>query len=119
MIENLKELISYKSVYETDELPFGSENIKVLKKALEIGESYGFKTKNLDNYCGYMEIGEGEEIIGIVGHLDVVPAGEGWNTDPYTLTKKDGKLYGRGTSDDKGAVAASIEAMKQIKESGI
>ena len=119
MIENLKELISYKSVYDTDELPFGSENIKVLKKALEIGESYGFKTKNLDNYCGYMEIGEGEEIIGIVGHLDVVPAGEGWNTDPYTLTKIDDKLYGRGTSDDKGAVAASIEAMKQIKESGI
>ena len=119
MIENLKTLVSYNSILDNDKLPFGSKNIEVLEKALEIGKSYGFKTKNLDNYCGYMEIGEGEELIAVVGHLDIVPAGEGWNTDPFVLTEIDGKLYGRGTSDDKGAVAASIEAMKQIKESGI
>ena len=66
-----------------------------------------------------MEIGKGNETIGIVCHLDVVPAGENWDTNPFELTKKGNKLYGRGATDDKGPLAASIIALKIINELGI
>ncbi|MEG1310109.1 MAG: Sapep family Mn(2+)-dependent dipeptidase [Bacilli bacterium] len=117
----LKTLVSYNSIKEKEEegAPFGKSNKECLEKALEIGKNLGFKTKNLDGYCGYMEIGEGKDIIGIVGHLDIVPAGTGWDTPPFTLTEKNGYLYGRGTTDDKGPVAASITALKEINESGL
>ena len=84
IIRDLGQLVSYPSVYAEDEegSPFGKANREVLEKALEIAESYGFKTANLDNYCGYVEMGQGEEVIGIVAHLDVVPVSESWATDP-------------------------------------
>lgn len=120
LISILEKLISFKTVYEeSDEFPFGIENKKCLDYVLELGKKYGFKTKNLDNYCGYLEIGEGVETIGIVTHLDVVPEGEGWDTNPYVLTKVENKLYGRGTNDDKGATAASIIALKIINDLGV
>ena len=104
MLNELGELVSYNSVYSEDVAPFGSKNREVLDKALEIFESKGLKTKNLDYYCGYGEVGEGDEVIGILAHLDVVPCGEGWNSDPFKMTEKDGYVYGRGVTDDKGAV---------------
>lgn len=121
LIENLRMLIKYKSIsVETEgNMPFGKENAKCLHEALNIANEYGFTTKNLDNYCEYAEIGKGDKIIGIATHLDVVPAGEGWKTDPFCATIKDNKIYGRGTSDDKGAVVASMLALKIIKEMGI
>lgn len=121
MIMNLTKLISYRSVLgeESKNAPFGIECAKCLQEALNIADKYGFKTKNLDNYCGYAEIGEGEEIVGIVAHLDVVPEGNGWNTNPYEATMKENKIYGRGTSDDKGAVIASMTALKIIKDMNI
>lgn len=118
LIENLKKLVSYKSIVSEakENAPFGTENAKCLKEALQIAEEYGFKTKNLDNYCGYAEIGEGKEIIGIAAHLDVVPEGNGWETDPFCATIKDNKIYGRGVSDDKGALVASMLALKIVKD---
>lgn len=117
IIEQLSTLCSYKSIYTPNEegTPFGVENKKCLEKALEIAESYGFKTVNVDDYCGYVEMGQGEEIIGILAHLDVVPVSDSWNTDPFTLTLIDDKYYARGTSDDKGAVVASLAAMRALK----
>lgn len=101
--------------------PFGTGPRDVLATALSMMEKDGFKTVNLDNYIGYAEMGEGDKLIGIVGHLDVVPAAksDGWDTDPFTMTEKDGIVYGRGVSDDKGAVVASMIAMKVIKDMGI
>ncbi len=99
--------------------PFGEGPAAALAEALEIGREMGFRTVNLDNYCGYIEIGAGSDIIGIAAHLDIVPAGEGWDTDPFTLTEKDGWVYGRGVSDDKGAVIATLYAMKLLRESGV
>ena len=99
--------------------PFGEGPAAVLKEALEIASSMGFETKNLDNYCGYAQIGEGRELIGLVAHLDIVPPGEGWETDPFTLTRKGDTVYGRGVSDDKGAAVASLYTLKLLKESGI
>ena len=70
--------------------------VKALEKFLEIADRDGYPTKNVDNYAGHFEFGHGEEVLGIFAHMDVVPAGSGWDTDPYTPTIKDGRLYARG-----------------------
>ena len=120
IIQNLERLVRYPSIYaEEENTPFGIQNKKCLEEALKIGDSYGLKTKNLDDYCGYIEVGEGKDIIGILCHLDVVPEGTGWNTNPFQLTEIDGKLYGRGVSDDKGAVSAMLFVMKLLKNEKI
>ena len=93
-IENLKDeiieetcnLINIPSVSEeTDNLnfPFGEGCKKALDYALNLGKKLGFRTKNIDNYCGYIEFGEGDKLVGIIGHLDVVPSGDGWKTPPF------------------------------------
>ncbi len=79
----------------------------------------GFRTKQCGNLCGYAEIGQGEKLIDILSHLDVVPAGDGWDSDPFSLTEREGRLYGRGVVDDKGPTIAVLYAMKEILDSGI
>ena len=112
MIELLEKLVSFKTINCDDELPFGSENKKCLNYMLDLAKKDGFKVKNLDNYCGYIEIGEGKELIGIVAHLDVVPAK---NDEDFIMKRVGNTLYGRGVSDDKGAVCASYYALKELK----
>ncbi len=123
LLERLGTLVSINSVEgePQEDAPFGPEPKRALVTALGMLEKDGFKTVNLDNYIGYGEMGEGDDIIGIVGHLDVVPAfkEDGWNTDPFEMVEKDGTLYGRGVSDDKGAVVASMIAMKVVRDMGI
>ena len=118
IIDTLGILVSYDSVLdETDPLyPFGKQNALCLQKALEIANTYGLKTVNLDNYIGYGEIGTGSEVIGVIGHLDIVPCGQGWNSDPLKIEIIDNKIYGRGTSDDKGPVVAALFAFKVIQD---
>ncbi len=118
MIETLAKLVSYNSVLDTSDAayPFGKVNAECLNAALEICAESGFKTVNLDNYIGYAELGEGDKLVGVIGHLDIVPSGEGWATDPFVLTEKDGKLYGRGSSDDKGCVVAALYALKILQD---
>lgn len=101
------------------EHPFGPGPVKALHKFLEIADRDGYPTKNVDNYAGHFEFGEGDEVLGIFAHMDVVPAGSGWDTDPYTPTIKDGKLYARGASDDKGPTTACYYGLKIIKELGL
>ena len=96
MLKDLDSIIRIPSKldgYDNPEYPFGKNVDDALNKFLEIGERMGFRTKNIDKYCGYIEFGEGEEIVGIVGHLDVVPEGEGWTYPPYELTIRDDILY--------------------------
>ena len=114
MKADLKELVSYNSVFAKDAEPFGLENRKVLDKAIELMNNKGFKTTNMDYYCGYGEVGEGKDLIGVVAHLDIVPVGEGWDTNPFEMIEKDGWLCGRGVSDDKGAAIASMYAIKYL-----
>ncbi|WP_347862865.1 Sapep family Mn(2+)-dependent dipeptidase [Salimicrobium sp. PL1-032A] len=116
--ERLARLISIPSEYQEDETPFGERIRQALHEFLVIGEEDGFVTENVDDYAGHVEFGEGEEIFGILAHLDVVPAGKGWTHPPYTLTKEEGKLYGRGTQDDKGPLLAAYMALKALKDEG-
>lgn len=99
--------------------PFGEGPAAALAEALSIAERMGFRTKNLDNYCGYAEIGEGDDIIGLVAHLDVVPEGDGWKSDPFTMVREGDYVYGRGVSDDKGGAIASLYTLQMIREMGI
>ena len=100
-------------------MPFGEGPAKALNAMLEIGEKMGFKTTNYGNIVGEIEYGGGEEMLGILGHVDVVPAGEGWDHDPFGGEIVDGRIYGRGTTDDKGPVVAVLYALAAIKEAGI
>ncbi len=119
IINTVKDLIRFKSVSEDSETPgepFGLECKKALDYILNLGNKLGFRTKNLDGYCGYIEFGEGEEMVGIIGHLDVVPANieDGWTFSPFEPEIRDGKIYGRGAIDDKGPIVACLYAMKEV-----
>ena len=122
MIDAISTLIKYPSVSDEskaeDGAPFGIDCKNVLNETLSLAKSMGFRTKNVDGYCGYIEFGEGDELVGIIGHLDVVPASidDGWDTPPFEPVIKDGKIFGRGSIDDKGPVIASLYAMKAVME---
>lgn len=100
-------------------MPFGEGPAAALKAALDMGEAMGFRTENFDNYVGHIETGEGEELLGIVGHLDVVPAGDGWSHDPWGGEIAGGRIWGRGTLDDKGPVLTCLHALKILRDSGV
>jgi len=106
-------------------MPFGKGIRDALLHILSVGEEMGFDTYNCDNYGGYIEYkaprngSEKPEQLGISGHIDVMPAGTGWTGDPFDMVEKDGFVYGRGVSDDKGPVFASLYAMKALKDEGI
>lgn len=118
MIKTISELVAVPSVRgcATEGMPFGEKPYEVLELALKKAEGFGFETKNHEGYVGSVDLNGGEQELAILAHLDVVPAGEGWNTDPYTVVEKDGKIYGRGVSDDKGPAVAALYAMKAVKD---
>ena len=122
LVDTLNRWIAVPSV-KADALPgapFGEEVKRMLHMALEDGEKMGFVTRNIDGYAGDLRMGPvGVEPLGILAHLDVVPAGDGWQTPPFEPTQVGDRIYGRGTSDDKGPAIAALFAMKAIKEAGI
>lgn len=101
--------------------PFGPALRRMLDKALADCRALGLPTEDFDGYAGHATLGEGsdEEALAILGHLDVVPVGDGWTKDPFGAEIADGKVYARGASDDKGPVAAALYAMAAVKEAGI
>lgn len=118
IINSVCDLITYQSVStktNNPSYPFGEDCNNCLKYFLHLAESLGFKTKNVDGYCGWAEFGEGKDLIGIIGHLDVVPAiEEDWKYSPFAPTIDKNRIYGRGSIDDKGPVIASLYAMKAV-----
>lgn len=120
MLKSISELVSIPSVRSqaSEGKPFGKKAFEVLEKALETAKDFGFNVKNHDGYVGTADMNDGETELGILVHLDVVPAGEGWHTDPFTVVEKDGKIFGRGVSDDKGPAVAALYAMKAVKDLG-
>ena len=123
LVERLGKLVAIPSVEgrPEDGAPFGPGPRDALHAALDMLEDDGFKTVNLHNYIGYAELGEGDQVIGVIGHLDVVPAirEDGWKTDPFVMKEKEGILYGRGVADDKGAVVASMIALKVLRDMNV
>lgn len=125
MIESIKAAVRINSVMDedtaTESMPFGKGVDESLRKTLEIAESLGFKTVYKDGYYGYAEIGEGEELIGILGHIDVVPIGDEskWKFPPFSATEEDGYIYGRGAQDDKGPTIAAMYAVKALLDAGV
>ena len=118
MIKAISELVAVPSVRGTAEegKPFGKKPYEALMLALKKAESFGFKTASYDGYVGTVDLNGGEQELAVLAHLDVVPAGEGWDTDPYTVVEKDGMIFGRGVSDDKGPAVAALYAMKAVKD---
>jgi len=117
---DLEKLISYKTVESTPEknAPFGLESANCLQFFLQRAKEMGFTTVNYDNYAGEVIFGDGEEI-GVIGHLDVVPVGIGWNTDPFKLTLTDGALYGRGVVDNKTPLLICLYILNELKNSNL
>lgn len=118
---DLDKVISIESVKGVAEpnAPFGKGPKKALEQAIKIASDYGFKTSIVNDAVGYAQFGEGEDYVGIIGHLDVVPSGEGWSFPPFKLSKKDDRLYGRGVLDNKGPIMSCLYGLKLLKEMGI
>ena len=117
MLRDLADFIAIPSVSNDKE-----KVAEALEFALGLGDRMGFPTENcLDGQVGVIEMGEGDETLGILAHVDVVPAGDAadWDTDPFTAVIRDDKVYGRGTIDDKAMIIASLYAMKAVMESGV
>ncbi len=121
--DKLMEFLRIPSVLDestaTADAPFGKNVDDALRYMLHLGEQDGFVVKNLDGYAGHIEHGQGEELVGILSHVDVVPATEGWTSPPFAPEIRDGRLYARGATDDKGPTMAAYYALKVIKELGL
>ncbi len=98
--------------------PYGKKPAMALDAALDMGKAYGFDTHNYEYHCGTIAYGDKTREVGIVGHLDVVPCGNGWSYPPYKLTVDGDKYIGRGTEDDKGPVLIGLYVMRFLKEQG-
>lgn len=121
IFEALKESVAIESVRTepVGDAPYGEKVQEALEHMLSIGEKLGFKTKNVGNRAGWIEYGEGDEMVGVLGHVDIVPLGDGWDYDPLGCEIHDGKMYGRGVMDDKGPTIAAIYALKAIRDLGL
>ncbi|MEQ7059734.1 Sapep family Mn(2+)-dependent dipeptidase [Lactococcus petauri] len=97
--------------------PFGAEPRQVLAYVMEKAQSYGLEIQIVKDAMGYAQLGEGEDYIGVVGHLDVVAAeGPGWLSPPFKLEEREGYFYGRGVLDNKGPILSCLFALKLLKE---
>ena len=123
LLKDLFELLSVRSILGTDiteETPFGSGPREALDLILSFGERDGYKTKLVENKAGHIEVGEGEEIFGILGHVDVVPVVEAdWISHPFKPEVRDGKIFARGSLDDKGPTMAAYYAVKLLDKLGV
>ncbi len=123
MLDTLARWIAIPSVRgnAAEGAPFGKEVRRALDAAIADCARLGFPTQIIDGYAGHADLGEGEtkDALAILSHLDVVPAGDGWVHPPFSAVIEDGRIYGRGTSDDKGPAVAALYAMKAVVDSGI
>lgn len=117
---DLNTLIRINSVKGTprENAPFGETPKQALVQAMNLANEYGFQTKIINNAMGYAQWGEDSNYIGVVGHLDVVPAGDGWTSNPFELAKRDHRLFARGILDNKGPIFANLFGLKLLKDSG-
>jgi len=120
IIEDVLRLVSIESVRSEGKemMPSGEKVNEALIETLQMGKDYGFKTMNIDGHAGVIEYGDSDDYVAILGHLDVVPTGEGWTKNPLGEVFED-KIYGRGTMDDKGPMVAALHGLIAVKEAKI
>lgn len=122
LLSDLKGFLQIKSTLDEttagDGAPFGENIRRALEYVLNIAEKDGFIVKNTEGYAGHIEYGNGDELLGVLGHVDVVPEGSGWDSDPFGAEIRNNRIYARGTIDDKGPVMAAYYGLKIVKELG-
>lgn len=121
MIEDILSVVRIDSVQAEPEegMPFGKGVATALEEALAIANRMGFTTKNLDGYMGWAQYGEGDDYVGVIGHLDVVPVGEGWKQPPFSGYTENGRIFSRGILDNKGPIMTCLYGLYAIKELGL
>ena len=127
LVEKTCEILRMPSVLDEprEAAPFGVDIAAALERTLDLGREMGFQSANLDGYAGMIDLlpqgysGSMEDALGILCHIDVVPSGTGWQHPPFAAVIDDGRIYARGTVDDKGPLMASLFAMKAVKELGL
>ena len=124
LFDGLRRMVAIPSIRgkEEPDAPFGRGPKQALEEVLKISTELGFHTKNIDDKIGYAQYGEDRSdgaYYGIFGHVDVMPLGEGWNSPPLSLTLREGKLFGRGTLDNKGPILSNLYALYVLKENGV
>ncbi|MDR6554823.1 Sapep family Mn(2+)-dependent dipeptidase [Paenibacillus qinlingensis] len=121
IIAGISELVQIKSIKATPEpgKPFGAGVDRALQYMLQLAESLGFEVTNVDGYAGHAEYGQGEEIAAVLVHLDTVEEGEGWTFPPFGGLIENGKIIGRGASDNKGPSVVALYALKTLMDLGI
>mgnify|MGYP003186656173 CR=1 FL=1 len=122
LLKDIAALVAVNSVEGTPEegAPYGAGPRAALDKTLELAAGMGLATRNCENYIGYAELAgkDPEKYLATICHVDVVPVGNGWTADPFTMRIQDGWLLGRGVADDKGPMVATLYALKFLKEQG-
>jgi succinyl-diaminopimelate desuccinylase len=132
LLDVLGDLIAFKTV-----APPGSHYNEIIDYLATVFKSMGFQTEKIVmpqeifeakcqdprltgdrvNLQANLDVGAKETLV-IYTHVDVVPAGDDWSTDPFRMVLKDGRAYGRGTSDSKGAVAGLIVTLRALLKDG-
>jgi succinyl-diaminopimelate desuccinylase len=122
-IEDIKALVAIPSVSRgtpEEGMPLGRPMHEALEQTFAIARRLGIDNcRSLDGYCGLIDYGEGEEMLMIMAHLDVVPAGTGWTGKPFEPVVRDGRLVGRGVVDDKGPAVSALYALAAVIDAGI
>lgn len=119
MISGIKRIVQIDSVQSETKtnMPFGQGVNQALEETLRLANELGFETENVDHMVGIAKYGKGEEYIGIMGHLDVVPVGDGWKHPPFSAYEdENGRIYSRGILDNKGPILSCLYALYAIKE---
>lgn len=121
IIYHVCELIRIRSVIADPKegMPYGEGIHSALTYVLRLAEQLGFTIRNVGGFAGHAEYGEGDEIAAVLVHVDTVPEGDGWSLDPFQAVMQEGRIYGRGASDNKGAVIAALFSLKAIQDAGL
>ena len=115
LLKDLNELISIESVDGGKSGECERALAFIIKRAQDFGLDYELVTDK----SVQVQIGEGGKLCGVLAHVDVVPAGNNWSVIPFMLTERDGRLYGRGVADDKGAALVNLYCLRALKENGV
>ncbi|MCU5774450.1 Sapep family Mn(2+)-dependent dipeptidase [Erwiniaceae bacterium BAC15a-03b] len=123
LVSELADWIAIPSVSRADlaqpGAPFGPECARILQHVLALAEGAGLRTENHQGYAGSVVYGDHQRDIGLISHLDVVPAGDNWTYPPFALTRRDEYLIGRGVADNKGPAIMDLYLLKLVRDLAI